>query len=516
MRIATILIAIPLFSVAAGTGRVERCNFDLRAPSRQIALHATEGLDTAVEASIRSDGTIPDLSGWRLLLWYGDAATNPPLGVAFTNISLSRGVARWDIPGEQVATNGRFAVQIVGQHTSGRSEEWARGWLAIDANSASSFSALTFGTPGWALTTNVQAMIAAEAQARASGDVVAMTNWQAVVYSMTNGAALGATALQPSWAETGTVSRAIEVIGAQSTLIETAWQNLATAADWAWTSNGREITLTGYSGPNAVVIPDMLDGLPVTGFGGIFTGNTDITSVGGGANIKAVGDYAFVACGALNSVSLPACTTVGDYAFRDCWFLNSVSLPACTTVGTGAFYGCGALNSVSLPACTTVGTDAFYGCGALNSVSLPACTTVGAGAFAYCGALNSVSLPACTTVGAYAFYGCEALISVTFGQNAPAPAANVFEYSTPTIYVSNPHATGWGDTWNGRPVVRAASMGDIASHNTNGLAHADIRAAIDAIPLPPTNAVAGWLVWDAGSNVFWRVSATNLRFYVWP
>jgi hypothetical protein len=197
MRIATILIAIPLFSVAAGTGRVERCNFDLRAPSRQIALHATEGLDTAIEASIRSDGTIPNLSGWRLLLWYGDAATNPPLGVAFTNISLARGVARWDIPGAQIATNGRFAVQIVGQHTSGRSEEWARGWLAIDRNSASSFTAMTFGTPGWALTTNVQAIVAAEAQARASGDLVAMTNWQARVNALTNGAALGATALQP-------------------------------------------------------------------------------------------------------------------------------------------------------------------------------------------------------------------------------------------------------------------------------------------------------------------------------
>ena len=61
------------------------------------------------------------------------------------------------------------------------------------------------------------------------------------------------------------------------------WQNPAAAADWTWTSNGREITLTSYSGPNAVVIPDMLDGLPVTGFGGIFGGNPDITSVGGGA-----------------------------------------------------------------------------------------------------------------------------------------------------------------------------------------------------------------------------------------
>jgi hypothetical protein len=70
------------------------------------------------------------------------------------------------------------------------------------------------------------------------------------------------------------------------------------------------------------------------------------------------------------------------------------------------------------------------------------------------------------------------LNSVTFGQNAPAPAANVFEYSTPTIYVSNPHATGWGDIWNGRPVVRAASMPDIASHDASGTAHADIRALI--------------------------------------
>ena len=54
-----------------------------------------------------------------------------------------------------------------------------------------------------------------------------------------------------------------------------------------------------------------------------------------------------------------------------------------------------------------------------------------------------------------------------------------------------------------------------ALHDGDTGSHADIRAAIDAIPLPPTNAVAGWLVWDSGSNVYWRVTATNLRFYVW-
>ncbi len=207
---------------------------------------------------------------------------------------------------------------------------------------------------------------------------------------------------------TATVSRAIEVIGAQGTLIATAWQNPASAADWTWTSNGREITLTGYSGPNAVVIPDMLDGLPVTGFGGIFEGNTDITSIGGGANIKAVGYSAFISCDALISVSLPACTTVGGFAFAGCRNLNSVSLPACTMVRYAAFEACGSLNSVSLPACTTVGDFAFRDCGNLSSVSLPACITVGDYAFYYCSVLDSVSLPACTTVGEAAFLWCEA------------------------------------------------------------------------------------------------------------
>jgi len=30
-----------------------------------------------------------------------------------------------------------------------------------------------------------------------------------------------------------------------------------------------------------------------------------------------------------------------------------------------------------------------------------------------------------------------------------------------------------------------------------------------------TNQIGGWQVWDSGSNRFWTVTATNLRFYVW-
>ena len=57
--------------------------------------------------------------------------------------------------------------------------------------------------------TNLQAALDAEALARAAGDIIAMTNWQARVNALTNGAALGETALQPSWAATGTDRKSV-------------------------------------------------------------------------------------------------------------------------------------------------------------------------------------------------------------------------------------------------------------------------------------------------------------------
>jgi len=292
---------------------------------------------------------------------YPGSATRPSAGG--TNAPYARTITVYG----NVNTNDllrfmdRTGSRVAGTNVLGALEYYGTNWQATAAAEAAARAA-----GDTVARTNLQAALTAEALARVAGDTVAMTNWQARVNALTNGAALGAT----------------------------AWQNPPAASDWTWTSNGREITLTGYSGPNAVVIPDMLDGLPVTGFGGVFSSRMDITSVGGGANIKAVGSDAFFVCENLNSVSLPACTTVDNYAFS--------------------------------------------GCGNLNSV--------------------------------------------TFGQNAPALAENVFEYATPTIYVSNPHATGWGDTWHGRPVVRAASMADIARHNTDGSAHADIRALIPELP----------------------------------
>jgi len=171
---------------------------------------------------------------------------------------------------------------------------------------------------------------------------------------------------------------------------------------------------------------------------------------------QTIGGSAFAYCDSLASVSLPQAQTIGDSVFAYCDSLASVSLPQAQTIGDSVFYNCPALASVLLPQAQTIGGSAFYYCNSLASVSLPQAQTIGGSAFADCYSLASVLLPQATSIGADAFAYCSSLTSVRMGRNAPAEAADVFSNITPppTVYVTNPQATGWGDTWNGAPVVR--------------------------------------------------------------
>lgn len=150
--------------------------------------------------------------------------------------------------------------------------------------------------------------------------------------------------------------------------------------------------------------------------------NSDLTTIIAPSTVTTIGDYAFVSCPALTSVSLPSATTIGESAFNYCTALATISLPAATTIGSGAFYSCYGLASVSLTTATAIGNNAFSSCTSLATISLPAATTIREGAFSGCSKLESVSLPAATTIGAGAFGGCSRLEYVSL------PVATTIEH----------------------------------------------------------------------------------------
>jgi hypothetical protein len=185
-------------------------------------------------------------------------------------------------------------------------------------------------------------------------------------------------------------------------------------AQFSYTTNNGTITITGYTGPaGAVVIPDTINGLPVTSIGDLaFQGKTNVTSITIPNSVTSIGDWAFGYCANLTSVTIP----------------NSV-----TSIGQFAFYVCTNLTSV------TIG----------NSV-----TSIEGGAFYYCTRLTSVTIGNnVTSIGNSAFAFCTNLTGVYFQGNTPNVGVNVFLYDNNATVYYLPGTTGWGTTFAGRPTA---------------------------------------------------------------
>ena len=123
--------------------------------------------------------------------------------------------------------------------------------------------------------------------------------------------------------------------------------------DYAYTTGGSPAvaTVTGY-----------------TGVGGVIT----IPSTLGGYATVAIGDYAFSACIALPSVTIPSgITYIGNSSFSICWVLSSINIPnSATALGDIAFYGCKAMTSATIGSgVTTIGNQSFAACSNLTSIS---------------------------------------------------------------------------------------------------------------------------------------------------
>ena len=108
-------------------------------------------------------------------------------------------------------------------------------------------------------------------------------------------------------------------------------------------------------------------------------------------------------------------TAIGDYAFIVCTSLTSVTIPnSITSIGQGAFFGCSGLTSISIPnSVTSIGAEAFRSC-SFVSVTIPnSVTSIGSHAFITCRNLTSVTIPnSVTSIDKYTFWGCSGLTSV--------------------------------------------------------------------------------------------------------
>ena len=270
-----------------------------------------------------------------------------------------------------------------------------------------------------------------------------------------------------------------------------AWAAADTWGDFTYrVQKDGSALLTGYTGPEGeVVIPNTLDGHPVTGvdgnpfwrypdnmncavsvardhpylatIDGVLYGKADrkliycppsregeFTIPQGIAAIEA---YAFVGCTGLTAVSIPdSVTSIGHSSFRNCTGLTAVSIPdSVTSIERGAFGLCTGLTTISIPnSVTSIEPETFYFCTGLTTVSIPnSVTNIEMLAFYGCTGLTVVSIPdSVTSIGSKAFFGCTGLTSVSIPDSVTSIGSSAFFGCTGLTAVSIPDSvTSIGD-----------------------------------------------------------------------
>jgi hypothetical protein len=210
------------------------------------------------------------------------------------------------------------------------------------------------------------------------------------------------------------------------------------AADFTCTAADDGVTVTGYTGGDSVVIiPDLLDGKPVTVIAeGAFADKTSIKAISVPDTVRSIGKGAFKGCKSLTSLRTPVFTCEGAPFFgalfgAETAEANGYTVPAelstlvitkhednpCVAVPEAAFYGCRSIELVSLPANVyEIGDFAFYGCQSLAYIRVtgPVLETVGRNAFTNCASLLALDLPySVQTLGFAMLEGCGKLESLT-------------------------------------------------------------------------------------------------------
>ena len=163
------------------------------------------------------------------------------------------------------------------------------------------------------------------------------------------------------------------------------------------------------------------------------------------SKLETIGDYAFVGCFNLKSITIPkGVTVIGDYAFANCadvdegeieeegdgeltgTGLEEVIFEAGSklkSLGEDAFAECYFLAAINLQAAASleiISNNAFFGCWNLQTITIPASVTkIGDGAFNMCSDLKGITIPKSVTfIGYEAFNFCFGLDYIIFEEGS--------------------------------------------------------------------------------------------------
>lgn len=155
-----------------------------------------------------------------------------------------------------------------------------------------------------------------------------------------------------------------------------------------------------------------------------FDGCTGITQVTIPTNVTTIGSGAFSSCINLADISLPEkTTTLGNWLFDGCTSLtNFTILGNITKIGSGTFRSCNSLADITIPdSVTSIWFWAFEGCTSLTNLIIPSdVTMIWPGAFRSCSNLTSITIPGRVTyIGSWAFDNCSAMTAITVETNNP-------------------------------------------------------------------------------------------------
>ena len=241
----------------------------------------------------------------------------------------------------------------------------------------------------------------------------------------------------------------------------------ADLSDLTWTTTNGEVTITDCdeAATGELIIPDTIEGNPVTSIGPFaFYNCSSLTSITIGNSVTSIGDGAFTGCSALTRIEVGAgnvnYTEVNRVLFNTEMTLlhtypaaktaaNYVIPNSVTSIGAGAFASCSSLTSITIPdSVTSVGDGAFFGCNSLTSITIPdGVTSIGESAFFGCSSLTSITIhDRVTSIGERAFYECTSLAGVTMGDGVTHIGALAFALCIDLKSITIPYSvTSFGD-----------------------------------------------------------------------